>query len=247
MVTACDASLEEARKRVRATNVGGGQYTCPYPGCQLDGFTEDNLWLHGPLYHVNAPNPSFTTCPLCSEGCSARRSAWAVHCRNEHGPCGRGELEKEQRTGIFAIVVCQRSDGRFLMVQEFAQTGFWVPGGQVDPQEGLCAAVERETLEEAGVAITLTGVLDVIVEEDRSWRRVTFMAEPTDESALPKSLPDYESTGAVWATVEEVVSGDLKLRGREPHKWFQYVAQGGTVLPLRIPEQYEEAMSDVPF
>jgi hypothetical protein len=39
------------------------------------------------------------------------------------------------RTAIyaFALVVCQRSDGRFLLVQEFCNSGFWLPGGRVDP------------------------------------------------------------------------------------------------------------------
>ena len=53
------------------------------------------------------------------------------------------------------------SDGKFLMVQEFANSGFWLPGGQLDSRESLRAAVVRETEEEAGMRIELKGVLKV--------------------------------------------------------------------------------------
>jgi hypothetical protein len=48
--------------------------------------------------------------------------------------------------------------------------------------------------EEAGVTIELVGVVDV--QASRGWRRVTFLAVPTSHEA-PKTLPDYESAGAV--------------------------------------------------
>ena len=74
-----------------------------------------------------------------------------------------------------------------------------------------------------------------------------FLAEPTDESALPKTLPDYESAGACWCDVADVTSGLINLRGSEPLKWFPHVAEGGLVLPLAIPEEHAAAMRDVPF
>ena len=42
---------------------------------------------------------------------------------------------------------------QILLVQEFAKSGYWLPGGRVDAGEDLARAAERETLEEAGVAL----------------------------------------------------------------------------------------------
>jgi len=132
--------------------------------------------------------------------CEPRGVPFPVHLRNRHGPCGRGEVQKERSTGLFAIVVVRRPDGRFLMVQEFANSGFWVPGGQVDAGESLRAAVVRETEEEAGVAIELRGLIDVQTERGGRWKRITFLAVPASGAEAahpPKTLPDYESAGAV--------------------------------------------------
>ncbi len=94
------------------------------------------------------------------------------------------------------------------------------------------------------------------------WRRVTFYAEPLDESH-PKSLPDYESAGAVWATLEEVLRGRhpmseksrtrtsdpavLRLRANEPLQWFPLVANGLEIPPLAIPPEHAAMFSDIPF
>ena len=51
--------------------------------------------------------------------------------------------------------------GRFLLVQEFADIGFWLPGGRVDPGESFQEAAIREAKEEAGVDVKLTGIMRV--------------------------------------------------------------------------------------
>lgn len=41
-------------------------------------------------------------------------------------------------TGVFALaVIRRRSDGRFLLTQEFGREGFWLPGGGVNRGESL--------------------------------------------------------------------------------------------------------------
>lgn len=65
--------------------------------------------------------------------------------------------------------------------------------------------------------------------------RVIFYGRPRNEDQLPKSIPDYESVGAVWASANDVApESGLPLRGREPQQWFAYVAQGGTIHPLSL-------------
>ncbi len=66
--------------------------------------------------------------------------------------------------------------------------------------ESLQDAALRETHEEAGVAITLTGVLSIEYSASRDGHarmRAIFLAEPVDPDAVPKTLPDYESAGMI--------------------------------------------------
>ena len=70
-------------------------------------------------------------------------------------------------------------------------------------------------MEEAGVRVTLTGVLAVEYSADGSGgarMRVIFSAEPADEAAcFPKTLPDYESVGAAWVPLDSCPSCPGKL------------------------------------
>ena len=45
-----------------------GPYECPY--CHAKGFTQHDLWLHCPLYHINVSNDTplkSRKCPVCSK------------------------------------------------------------------------------------------------------------------------------------------------------------------------------------
>ena len=55
----------------------------------------------------------------------------------------------------------RRRDNKFLMVQEFAKQGFWLPGGGLDEGESLAACAAREGIEEAGLAVDIKGLLQV--------------------------------------------------------------------------------------
>eukprot|EP00466_Bigelowiella_natans_P012311 jgi/Bigna1/86025/estExt_fgenesh1_pg.C_70284 len=180
-----------------------GGLECPYRfeedkqhcWCNVGRFSEDEMWYHLQLYHVNHKNNRLHECPVCKKVMPPNLQ---VHYRNHHGPVAKGIIEKEKRSGVFALAVCRRGDGRFLMTQEFAETGFWLPGGQLDPGESLRDGVIRECKEEAGVHIEIKGILEVLAK-GAYWRRVTFYAELVDEvKSVPKTFPDYESAGAVW-------------------------------------------------
>mmetsp|Transcript_771 Transcript_771/g.1226 ORF Transcript_771/g.1226 Transcript_771/m.1226 type:complete len:344 (-) Transcript_771:633-1664(-) len=154
-----------------------GGLECPYSWCNVGRFSEDEMWYHLQLYHVNHKNNRLHECPVCKKVMPPNLQ---VHYRNHHGPVAKGIIEKEKRSGVFALAVCRRGDGRFLMTQEFAETGFWLPGGQLDPGESLRDGVIRECKEEAGVHIEIKGILEVLAK-GAYWRRVTFYAELVDE------------------------------------------------------------------
>eukprot|EP00775_Hariotina_reticulata_P005149 gene5149-5389_t len=97
--------------------------------------------------HIPLPPPTAASscCPGRDDSsrysCDWPSSNLAVHLHNEHHPEARWT---PPRTGVFAICVVRRpSDGKFLMPQEFAGAGYWLPGGGVDPGETLSAAAHR--------------------------------------------------------------------------------------------------------
>lgn len=64
-----------------------------------------------------------------------------------------------------------------------------------------------------------------------------FYAEPKDERAPLKTIPDRESEYAQWVTIEEM-AGFKPLRGPELIEFGRYVEEGGPLLPLSsyVPE-----------
>ena len=97
-------------------------------------------------------------------------------------------------TWYFALAVVRRGD-RFLLVHEHKHGQLWhLLAGRAEPGEDLVAAACRETLEEAGISIRVTGIIRVehSPRPGSSRVRVIFAAEPIDD-AEPKSIPDEES------------------------------------------------------
>lgn len=139
-------------------------------------------------------------------------------------------------THSFALVVVQRDDGRFLLVQERKHgQGWYLPAGRVDPGETFEDAAVRETLEESGIAIRLIGVLRVeqspSVTPLMNRLRVFFVARPTTD-ATPKSTADEHSLQAAWLTLDAL--SQLPLRGREVIDWCRAVKDGMPAAPLSI-------------
>src|SRR3954470_25029966 len=102
-------------------------------------------------------------------------------------------------TWFFAVVVV-RDAGRYLLVHEAKHGQLWyLPAGRVEAGESFAAAAVRETLEEAGVPVRLTGILRIehAPTPHGTRVRVVFLAEPTDDTP-PKSTPDGESLEAAW-------------------------------------------------
>jgi 8-oxo-dGTP pyrophosphatase MutT (NUDIX family) len=142
------------------------------------------------------------------------------------------------------VLTVVRHEGRYLLVQERDGT-FYLPAGKVEPGENLMAAAVRETAEEAGVAIGLTGILGF----DHAWRdgppprsvlRFVFVGYLGLLTA-PKSRPDHHSLGARWVAREEIAR--LPLRHAEVATWVDRLERAPTLLPCDAYAWYGPARS----
>jgi ADP-ribose pyrophosphatase YjhB (NUDIX family) len=237
MVTYCLNSLENVILKIKNQIISKKNAKLSCPICKMQELTEETLWVHLPLYHINH-NPKLMrqikSCPVCFKLPSPNLQ---VHYRNLHGPGGRAEVhtEGEEPVSLYAfalVVVKRKEDGRYLLVQEFAQSGYWLPGGRVDNSENLEIAAIRETQEEAGVEVDLKGVLTIQFNHPHGRLRVIYYAEPRNKDQKPKSIPDYESVGASWVSLEEL--NEIPLRGNEPLIWIDYIEKGGQIFPLTV-------------
>lgn len=147
------------------------------------------------------------------------------------------------------VVVCrdglESNPKQWLAVIETQNRGIWLPAGGVEPtdENHYVTAACRETKEEAGIDVELKGVLRIETTPSRRHgavrQRVIFYAEPVDRNQAPKSVPDKESMGAVWLTLEELkemhsLPPPRGLRGPELYEWANYIENGGTIYPLDI-------------
>lgn len=136
-------------------------------------------------------------------------------------------------TWFFVVVVVRKGD-QYLLIHEQKHGQLWyLPAGRVEPGEQLADAAIRETLEESGVPVRLTGVIRVehTVHNFGARVRVLYLAEPISDVA-PKSIPDEESLGAEWVRLRDL--GLYALRGDDVREIFQYVDGGGTIYPLEV-------------
>lgn len=144
-------------------------------------------------------------------------------------------------TWYVAAVVVRHLD-RFLLIQERKPGSPWsLPAGRAEPGESLLDAAVRETLEESGVRVRLTGLVRVehTAERKRARVRVVFLGEPEGDTT-PKAEPDEESLGASWVAPGEL--GNYALRSPAVEQLLRYVEAGGAVYPLDILQE-----RDAPF
>src|SRR2546423_11583958 len=107
-------------------------------------------------------------------------------------------------TWCFSLVVVRRGQ-QFLLVHERKHGQLWfLPAGRVEPGESFAAAAYRETLEEAGIPVRMTGVIRIEHSPSigAARMRVIFLAEPIDDTP-PKTTPDEESLEAAWVGLDE--------------------------------------------
>lgn len=137
-------------------------------------------------------------------------------------------------TWYFALAIVRRGH-RFLLVQEKKYGNSWsIPGGRVEPDETLSAAAIREVYEESGIPIQLDGIyrIEHTPQANGTRVRILFAGTPRDDTP-PKSIPDEESLGAAWLTIDEVRA--KTLRGGDLGPILQSIAEGNQpVYPLDL-------------
>ena len=107
-------------------------------------------------------------------------------------------------------------DGLFLLVEETVRGQLVLnqPAGHLDPDETLQDAAVRETLEETGWDVELTGLLAVqqwtSVSSGDQFIRFTFAAQPLLHH--PERALDEGIVRALWLSRDEIVAGSERLR-----------------------------------
>ncbi len=107
-------------------------------------------------------------------------------------------------------------DQKFLMVYEEAdgKKVYNQPAGHLDPNETLQQAAIRETLEETGWTVKLTGVvginLYVAPSNGVTYLRTTFIAEAISQDT--ERMLDTGIIEAVWLTYDEILARKEELR-----------------------------------
>ncbi|MDH1263581.1 NUDIX hydrolase [Pseudomonas sp. GD03944] len=105
--------------------------------------------------------------------------------------------------------------GRFLFVEELKGGRLVLnqPAGHLEPDESLRDAALRETLEETGWDVELTGLLGIYLYTAPSngvtYQRICFIARPLRHH--PERSLDTDISGITWLTRDELAS--------QPERW----------------------------
>lgn len=109
-------------------------------------------------------------------------------------------------------------NGRFLLVQERDKTTgamvFNQPAGHLEAGESITAAALRETLEETGWEVELTGVLGVALytaaANGVTYYRTTLVGKPLRELEGATLDPDIHATH--WLDYQEILTSAADMR-----------------------------------
>ena len=128
-------------------------------------------------------------------------------------------------------------NGEFLMVRE-TQDGVQVinqPAGHVEPGEDVIAAALRETLEETGWEVKITGFLGFSNARSATtgitYYRLVFIAEPLQFQQDAEIDSDIDR--AEWMTLEQIKDPVNKPRSELVHQAVDDFISG-CVFPLEI-------------
>lgn len=119
-----------------------------------------------------------------------------------------GEADVLPRVGVGAAIL---QEGRLLLIRRLRppEAGCWgLPGGKVDPFEGVQSAVRREIAEEIGVELLGERLLCVVDQIDRAagdhWVAPVFVAHAF--AGEPKLLEPEKHSAFDWFALDGLPS-----------------------------------------
>lgn len=121
-----------------------------------------------------------------------------------------GKQQRMNWSAHVTVATLVAREGRFLLVEETGLEGevvFNQPAGHVEAHETLATAAVRETLEETGWDVELTGFLGVYTytpprHPDITYFRMAYLARPLQHH--PERALDEGIIAARWLTLDEL-------------------------------------------
>lgn len=154
--------------------------------CNAKNMNETEVRHHLPAFHGNLPMEMSFPCSYCSGKSFANITR---HVYEDHFEKELKQIEARPGYSFSVCIVQHQVTKKFLLVQEFACEGWWVPAGRLDKGESFKEAAIREAKEESGMDVELLGVLAVEFNPDGCKHRNIFLAQPKDPNQLPKQIP----------------------------------------------------------
>jgi 8-oxo-dGTP diphosphatase len=114
---------------------------------------------------------------------------------------------------VLKSFVLVEKDDRYLLIKEAALKwrGKWyIPGGQVHDGELPEEAAKRETLEEAGCEVELSGIFYIKFKQGFFSSKLSVFYCATIVGEKIKASPDKHSLGAQWFTFDEMCKMPLR-------------------------------------
>ncbi len=140
---------------------------------------------------------------------------------------------------LVASVIIE-NEGKFLLVQQARsrrQAGKWgLPGGKPEHSLGetLFEAAKRETIEEIGLSVELTGLAGLIRSGHATEPNLFICFTGQLKGSLDQlHLKEGEITGARWLSLEEIEAGVVPLRMAPLAEMLRRV-KNGQVYPLEM-------------
>lgn len=109
-----------------------------------------------------------------------------------------------------ATIIPNEDNTKFLFVEEIDYTGKQVlnqPAGHLEANESLIEAAVRETLEETGWNVEITGFMGIALfpaPNGITYVRNTFVAKPINQ--IKDAVLDDGIIGAVWLSEDELLA-----------------------------------------
>lgn len=115
---------------------------------------------------------------------------------------------------LFASGVCIIEDNKLLLLKQKADR-WGPPAGHAEESENLVATAVRETKEETGLNVSITGLIQAMYikkNEDVGYIACFYAAEILGNKEI--SLQENEVEEYVWAEREEIEQDKYKLRDK---------------------------------